>query len=267
MTIPSPPPAGASSCGEPMSIHVALRHVTHYRYDRLVNLSPHVVRLRPAPHCRTPILSYSLNIEPAGHFINWQQDPFSNYLARLVFRKNRRIQDHRRSGGRDVGVQPFDFFWSPAPSSFRLPTRPSLATSCNPIWPRAELTPALKAFIDGLDLTPVGTVNFWWRSTRKIHHAIRYLIRLEPGVKPGRNPHLASGSCRDSGWLLAQGAAPPGPGHPLCVRLSDPAQARRQIAGRPQRRRSRLHRPARPVRGSTCPAPAGLAWDPTSGLF
>ena len=68
-----------------MSIRVAIRHKTHYRYDRPVNMAPHILRLRPAPHSRTPILGYSLRILPEKHFINWQQDPFGNYLARLVF--------------------------------------------------------------------------------------------------------------------------------------------------------------------------------------
>ena len=78
-----------------MSIHVALNHVTHYRYDRRVTLGPQIVRLRPAPHCRTRILSYSLRVTPAEHFINWQQDPQSNYLARLVYRSNLLGRDQR----------------------------------------------------------------------------------------------------------------------------------------------------------------------------
>src|SRR3954467_5713847 len=70
---------------EAVSIHVGLTHVTHYRYDRLVALAPQLVRLRPAPHCRTPILSYAMHVEPADHFVHWQQDPQSNYVARLTF--------------------------------------------------------------------------------------------------------------------------------------------------------------------------------------
>ena len=68
-----------------MAIKIAIEHYTEYRFDRLTNIMPHVIRLRPAPHCRTPIESYSLKVQPENHFINWQQDPFSNHLARLVF--------------------------------------------------------------------------------------------------------------------------------------------------------------------------------------
>ena len=97
-----------------MATHVALNHVTHYRYDRPVKLSPQVVRLRPAPHCRTPILSYSLRIEPEQHFINWQQDPFSNYLARLVIPEPTREFKITVDLVVEMAVyNPFDFFLEP----------------------------------------------------------------------------------------------------------------------------------------------------------
>ena len=97
-----------------MSIHVALNHVTHYRYDRPVTLGPQVVRLRPAPHSRTRILSYSMRVEPAKHFLNWQQDPQANYLARLVFPEaHQRVPRGSRPGGRDAVNNPFDFFVEP----------------------------------------------------------------------------------------------------------------------------------------------------------
>src|SRR5437016_3703451 len=94
-----------------MSIQVGLNHCTQYRFDRLVGVGPHLLRLRPAPHCRTPVLSYSLKVEPSAHFINWQQDPFGNYLARIV------VPDRVKELSFEVDViadltviNPFDFF-------------------------------------------------------------------------------------------------------------------------------------------------------------
>ena len=102
-----------------MSIHVALNHVTHYRYDRLVGLSPQVVRLRPAPHCRTRILAYSLKVTPPDHFINWQQDPQANYLARLVFPDATRELKIEVDVVAEMSVlNPFDFFLTPYAEQF-----------------------------------------------------------------------------------------------------------------------------------------------------
>src|SRR5215471_7084678 len=93
-----------------MAIRIALQHLTHYRYDRLVSLSPHLVRLRPAPHCRTPISAYSLKITPEQHFINWQQDPFGNFLARLVFpEKTREFKIVVDLVADMATINPFDF--------------------------------------------------------------------------------------------------------------------------------------------------------------
>ena len=94
-----------------MALKVAITHKTHYKYDKKVNLSPHVIRLRPAPHSRTPIESYSLKIEPKNHFINWQQDPFGNYLARIVFpEKTDKLFIDVELIANMVTINPFDFF-------------------------------------------------------------------------------------------------------------------------------------------------------------
>ena len=126
-----------------MSIHVALHHVTHYKYDRRVSLSPQVVRLRPAPHCRTPILSYSLRIEPEGHFVNWQQDPFSNYLARLVFPEPTTEFKVTVDLVAEMSVyNPFDFFLEPGAQTFPFVYEAGLKEELAPYLLPAAATPA-----------------------------------------------------------------------------------------------------------------------------
>src|SRR5882757_10210509 len=124
-----------------MSIHVALRHVTHYSYDRLITLGPQVVRLRPAPYCRTPILSYSLRVLPEQHFINWQQDPQSNYLARLVFpEKTREFKVEVDLVAEMSVLNPFDFFLEPGAQKFPFAYDPALHHELAPFQRKWWLT-------------------------------------------------------------------------------------------------------------------------------
>ena len=193
-----------------MSIHVALNHVTHYRYDRRVGLSPQVVRLRPAPHSRTRILSYSLRVEPAGHFVNWQQDPFANHLARLVFpEKTREFKVTVDLVAEMSVLNPFDFFLEPHAENYPFEYAPDSRQELLPYLAKGELTPRFKAFVDSIPRHPekdrVRTIDFLVALNQRLQKDIRYLIRMEPGVQtPEVTLANASGSCRDSGWLMVQ---------------------------------------------------------------
>ena len=189
-----------------MSIRVALNHVTHYRYDRLVGLSPQVVRLRPAPHCRTPIVSYSMRVEPAEHFINWQQDAFANYQARLVFpEKTREFKITVDLVAEMAVYNPFDFFLEPYAEKFPFAYEPELAAELAPYLIKREPTPLLAKFVDSIDKTPKVTADFLVELNQRLQHDIGYVIRMEPGVQtPEETLEKALGSCRDTGWLLVE---------------------------------------------------------------
>ncbi|HVV99518.1 MAG TPA: transglutaminase family protein, partial [Planctomycetaceae bacterium] len=189
-----------------MAIRVALRHVTEYIYDRLVSLGPHEVRLRPAPHCRTPVVSYSLQIEPAQHFINWQQDPHGNFLARLVFPE--KVPAFRVAVDllADMTViNPFDFFVQESAERFPFTYDPDLARDLVPFLERLPVGPRLDTYLRGIDLSPRKTVNFLVDLNQQLQQDIEYLIRMEPGVQTCETTlEKRSGSCRDSAWLLVQ---------------------------------------------------------------
>jgi uncharacterized protein (DUF2126 family) len=189
-----------------LAIHVALNHVTRYRYDRRVGLSPQVVRLRPAPHCRTHILSYSLRVEPANHFVNWQQDPFSNYNARLVFPEPTTEFCVTVDLVAEMAVyNPFDFFLEDSAQEFPFIYDADLALELAPYLVCDPITPKLAEFVASIPREPVRTIDFLVAINQRLQADIRYLIRLEPGVQtPEETLVNGSGSCRDTGWLMVQ---------------------------------------------------------------
>ena len=189
-----------------LAIHVALRHITRYRFDRAVEVHPHVLRLRPAVHTRTPILGYTLKMTPSDPFINWQQDPFGNWLARLVFPERTREVEFDVELIADMTViNPFDFFLDESAQSFPFPYGERLGRDLAPYLEVTERGPLLEAWVAQVARTPMPMVDFLVALNQRLAEQIDYTIRMEPGVQTCEQTLRAKrGSCRDSGWLLVQ---------------------------------------------------------------
>ena len=185
-----------------MTIRVALHHRSTYRYDRLVSMSPQLIRLRPAPHTRTPIPSYSLTVLPSEHFANWQQDPHGNFMARCVFPEPMRDFSVEVDLVADMTViNPFDFFVEPSADLWPFQYDQWLARDLRPFLECEKPGPKLTKWLAGIDRKPRNTVHFLVDLNCRLRDQISYLIRMEPGVqKPEETLTLNSGSCRDSAW-------------------------------------------------------------------
>ncbi|WP_096087207.1 DUF2126 domain-containing protein [Agaribacterium haliotis] len=207
-----------------MTIRVAISHKTYYDFDRLVNLSAHTIRLRPAPHCRTPIHSYSLNIEPKQHFVNWQQDALGNYQASVVFpEKCRRLAVEVEVIADMVVINPFDFFLEEKAEHFPFTYDDDLKKDLAPYLELEACGPLFKALLADLPLANAGahgpiselkqeakqkkmrSIDWLVAVNQQLQGLIKYSIRMEPGVQtPEQTLEKKLGSCRDSSWLLVQ---------------------------------------------------------------
>lgn len=190
-----------------MAIIVAIKHNTYYHYDRLINMGPHVIRLKPAPHSRTKIHSYSLNIEPKEHFINWQQDPFGNYLARVVMQeKVKEFKVEVEVVAEMTVINPFDFFVEEYAEKFPFQYNLQDTKELAPYFEIVENGPRLQEWVKKLEsYKNINIVDFLVAINREVNKEIDYTVRLEPGVFTCEESlEKKLGSCRDSGWLLVQ---------------------------------------------------------------
>ncbi|MEL7347328.1 MAG: transglutaminase family protein, partial [Pseudomonadota bacterium] len=188
-----------------MSINAAITHRTTYRYDKRITLGPQVIRLRPAPHSRTRILSFSQSITPEEHFLNWQQDPFGNWLARAVFPEK---VDHFEVTvdliADMAAVNPFDFFLEEHAQSFPFAYGAELEHDLTPYFELQKSYGELfEAFLKTLPKKDESTIDWLVAINQAVWKAVNYTIRMEPGVQtPEETLKLALGSCRDSAWLM-----------------------------------------------------------------
>ncbi|HUF21770.1 MAG TPA: transglutaminase family protein [Burkholderiales bacterium] len=193
-----------------MTIKVALTHETRYRFDRPVGVSPHEIRLRPAPHCRTPVSAYSLKISPAKHFLNWQQDPYGNWIARAVFpEKTTELKVTVDLVADLTVINPFDFFVESYAENYPFSYPDQLRHQLMPyltVEPPGPLRAAwLARFRKETLAEGMPIANLLVAVNASLQRDVGYIVRMEPGVQtPEQTLQLAIGSCRDSGWLLVQ---------------------------------------------------------------
>jgi uncharacterized protein (DUF2126 family)/transglutaminase-like putative cysteine protease len=189
-----------------MAIKIAISHKTHYQFDRAISLSPHVIRLRPAPHSRTPIESYSLNITPKDHFINWQQDPFGNYLARVVFpEKTKELAIDVELIADMITINPFDFFVEAYADKYPFDYKKTLKKELSPYLELTHEGKKFEAFMQDIDRSPTAIIDFLVALNQKVNTYLNYTVRMEPGVQTCEvTLGNKLGSCRDFAWLLVQ---------------------------------------------------------------
>ncbi len=189
-----------------MSILASIHHLTHYQYDRPVTLGPQVLRLRPAPHSRTRVVSHSLKVGPQPHFVNHQQDPYGNWLARYVFPEPVRELKIEVDLVADMTVyNPFDFFVEASAEEFPFHYAEDIAPDLVIYRTPEPAGPGLQRFLDGVDRSPRRTVDFVVDLNARVARQVGYVIRMEPGVQtPEQTFAAGTGSCRDSSWLLVQ---------------------------------------------------------------
>ncbi|MFK8113666.1 MAG: DUF2126 domain-containing protein [Rubripirellula sp.] len=189
-----------------MSIHVALHHETEYRYERPIAVGPQLVRLRPAFHGRTPIDAYSLTVEPEQHFRNWQQDPFGNPIARLVFPEPCTHLKITVDVIADMTViNPFDFFVEEASDHWPFVYEDALKLQLAPYLTKSDPTPVFQQWVDSLPKSSDRMVDFLVECNQQFKDRVDYLVRMEPGVQsPEETLTRNSGSCRDSAWLMVE---------------------------------------------------------------
>ena len=249
-------------------MQVVLNHRTRYRYDKAVSLGPQVIQLRPAPHCRTPILSYSLNVTPAEHLLNWQLDPHHNHLARLLLPgKTNEFVVEVDLVAELSPFNPFDFFLEPGVEDYPFEYAPELAKDLELYRSIAPAGPLLQAFLENLSGEKRGTIGFLVDLNRRVRDEIGYVTRLDPGVQTCEQTlEKCTGSCRDSAWLLVQilrhlGIAARFVSGYL-IQLAADERASEGPSG-PQTDSADLHAWAE----AFLPGAGWIGFDPTSGLF
>ena len=189
-----------------MAIRVAIRHKTIYNYDRPVALSPHIFRLRPAAHSRTAIEAYSFKVTPKDHFINWQQDPFGNYQARVVFpEKATQLKIEVEVIANLVSINPFDFFVEEYAEDYPFQYQGQLPKELIPYLEIKENGPKLMQWLSGIDKSKKTINDFLVYLNQKLNKDINYSIRMEVGVQTCEETlEKKLGSCRDTAWLFVQ---------------------------------------------------------------